>query len=109
MKGKVHFVVNEGNVVYATNNQKAAEYRALNSHSDAINDKVNECGRDIDDLTDEEFAEFSFAAGYDGGYYYVDSVNVPEEYDSYDEIETCEGDIVTYNDIESAYEENYEF
>lgn len=109
MKGRVYFVVNEGSVVYASNSKDAAEGMAMNAADNDLEDKVKESGRDIDDLTEDELAEFGFASGYDGGYYYVDSVNVPEEYDSYDEIETCEGDIVTYNDIESAYEENYEF
>lgn len=109
MKGRVYFVVNEGSVVYASNSKDAAEGMAMNAADNDLENKVKESGRDIDDLTEDELAEFGFASGYDGGYYYVDSIEVAEEYDPWETFETCEGDEISYGDIEDAYEEELEY
>ncbi len=104
MKGTVHLVVNEGFIVYATDSAQVAECKAASLSEEATNDAINESGRDADDLTPEEVAEFSFSSGFDGGYYYTDSVEVPEDYDPDDEFEMADGTYATFAEVEAVYE-----
>lgn len=101
MKKTVYFVVNEGEVVYASLSQEKAEAYALEQSQSDLEETVEESGRDIEDLTIEELDELRFQSGFDGGYYYTGSV----EYDESNEdetFETEEGDVIYFDDLEEC-------
>ena len=104
LSGKVYFVVNEGSLVYASTDKDDAECYMENKNYDAAVDEAEESGRDVDDLTPEELAEYAFASGYNGGYHYMDTIKIPKHYDGEEEFETCEGDTFTYYELESLLE-----
>lgn len=99
---------NEGELVFAsTNEDSVIEYKDNCSHT-ALVDACEECGRDIDDLTPEELQEISFMAGYDGGYYYMDSVDIDSinDVDESTEFLSKEDDIYTINDLRGVLEKD---
>lgn len=104
MKGTVYFVINEGEVVYASNSNIAVENYAENKEADAIEDEARDRDIDMDDLDDDDIAELGFMAGYNGGCYTTDSVKIPDEYDLDDSFDDLEGCTHTFGDLEEVYE-----
>lgn len=102
MKGRVYFVVNEGELVYASKNEDKANGFCVRETNKSMFETAFEFGRDLDDLTDDEYNEVAFASGFEGGFYYVDYVDVPKDYNEDDEFETCESDVFTYSTLYSA-------
>ena len=100
LSGHIYYVVNDGNIVFASTERDAAEDYMFEKNDEAAIDEAEESGRDADDLTPEELAEFAFKAGYNGGYHYMDSIKIPSRYDSEDEFESKEGDTFTFGDLE---------
>lgn len=100
LSGHIYYVVNDGNIVFASTERDAADDYMFEKNNEAAIDEAEESGRDADDLTPEELAEFAFKAGYNGGYHYMDSIKVPRRYDPEDEFESKEGDTFTFSDLE---------
>ena len=105
MKGKVYYVVNNGNIVYSSADRDNADGVADYLTEEALRSTVEESGRSIDDLTDDELGEFAVMSGAEGGSYQVKSVEVPEEYNENDEFTTDEDDTYTYKDLLNTYEQ----
>ena len=103
MKGTVHFVLNEGEIVFASNNQEAVENYAVNKCDDAILEEAEDRGIDADDLDDDELGELAFMAGYNGGCYITDSIEIPADMDLDDTFEDCEGSTHTFGDLDDVY------
>lgn len=89
-KERIYVVVNDGNVEYATHSLSEAQDVCYNKTNQDVNDTVEECGRDVDDLTDEEMAEMAFLSGFNGGYHYVSKVYLDKDMDD-SEFVTGEG------------------
>lgn len=107
LSGKtVYFVVNEGEIVDASFDREEMESRALDLNIDGTNDEIEESGRDVDDLTDDERGEFAFINGFNGGYHFVSYVKVPEDISEDDTFETDEGDEFTYNELIEAFDKD---
>ena len=102
MKKTVYFVVNEGEVVYASLSQEKAEAYALEQSQSDLEETVEESGRDIEDLTIEELDELRFQSGFDGGYYYTGSVEYDDESNENETFETEEGDVIYFDDLEEC-------
>lgn len=99
---KVFIVVNEGSIVFASKSEDAAE----GFREDAIirdrNAEIEESGRDIDDLTPEELAEFEYISGYNGGCYTSECINIKDADDDDTEYVTSDCDTFTKYDIIDA-------
>lgn len=95
----IYFVVNEGDVVYASYDKDVAENKAEELRSECLRGVVDESGRDIDDLTPEELIEFQIYNGANGGYYYVGSIKEPKPDSTELTFETDEGDEILYSDL----------
>lgn len=108
MKGNIHYVVNEGRLVFATDSEELAEGYADGRSQEDLEDTVDEYGRDMDDLTPEELAEMTFINGFDGGYYYTDTVYVDDEYDLDDTFTSSQGDEFTFSELKDAYKDSDE-
>jgi len=92
----VYLVVNESRLVFASYDEDTAESKCQQLLDSAISDEIEESGRDEEDLTDDEYAEFAYSNAYNGGYYYCEGVS----FDKKDEIvTTSKGDEFTCNDI----------
>ena len=100
---KLYIVVNEGDVVFVTVDEEEAVDTRDRLIAEHIADEVENAGRDIDDLTEEEYAEFAFSAGFNGGHHYTAEVKVSRD-DLGAEITTDEGDTITVEDIYAAYD-----
>lgn len=96
---RIYFVVNEGDVVYASYDKDVAKNKAEELCSKCLRDVVDESGRDIDDLTPEELIEFQIYSGANGGYYYVGSIKEPKPDSMELTFETDEGDEIPYLDL----------
>lgn len=83
----IYIVVNEGEIVMATRDEDKALGFAIESTNVAVAEAVEESGRDIEDLTDEELGEFNVKAGFDGGYYAVEEIS-EEDFEKLDTVET---------------------
>ena len=108
MKSQVYVVINEGEAVFATNNEEVADAYAENAIDNCVYDTVEECGRDIDDLTPEELEEMSFMSGFDGGYYEVQSfeLDIENRDNNPDTVELDDGTELDVDDIFDVYEES---
>lgn len=106
MRKTVYFVVNEGEVVYASLSQEKAEAYALEQTQNDLEDTVEESGRDIEDLTIEELDELRIQSGFDGGYYYTGSVEYDDESNEDETFETEEGDVIYFSDLEACLDES---
>lgn len=104
MKGTVYAVILNGDLKYATNIEEVAQGYAENENSKAVNEAIEEAGRDIDDLTPEEISEFEIMAGFDG-LYEVEAIEVPEGFDPDESVELPSGETFTFGDIAEVYEE----
>lgn len=100
---KMYVVINEGDVVYATTSEEEAIDTRDQLIAEHIADEVENAGRDLDDLTEEEYNQFAFSSGYNGGHHYTAEVNVSRE-DLDMEITTDEGDTITAADVYEAYD-----
>lgn len=103
MKDKLFIVVNEGDVVFASTDPEEADGVKERLINEGIEEEIEDSGRDIDDLTDEEYAEFAFSNGFNGGHHYTAEVEVSRD-DLDKEITTDEGDTLTVEDIYAAYD-----
>lgn len=103
MKGNVYLLINEGEIIVASNNKEYIEDTKETKSEEAMADTAESWGRDMEDMTQEELAEVSFGAGFDGGYYYVSKIKVPDNYNSDDSFTTEEDDEFTYGEVEDAY------
>ena len=75
---------------------------------DNINDKnteeaAEECGRDIEDLSEKELAEMQFMGGYYGENAYIEKIHIDKDLDLNDDYETSNGDVIKVADIKEAY------
>ena len=110
LQGLVYFVVNEGEIVYSTYDEDSARNYAYNRTQLDMEDTAEDMGLDIDIIGDNKLAEVALMSGFDGGYYYVDSVDIPEESDvDEDDIltftfETDKGDRFDYNDLVEVFD-----
>lgn len=102
LSGKIYYAVNEGEIVYASTDKGDVEDFIFDKNDAAAIDEAENAGRDADDLTPEELAEFAVAAGFNGGYHYMDSIKIPKGYDSEEEFESKEGDVFTFADLEDV-------
>lgn len=92
----VYIVLNEGEVVYASEDKESAQAYADSKSFEASGDVLDDW--DIDDPTDEDIMEASFQAGYDGGCYEVERVNISDLSDD-DTIEISDGSEIDVSDI----------
>lgn len=106
---RIYFVVNEGDVVYASYDEAAAESKAEELRSLCLKNIIEESGRDIDDLTPEELMEFQIYSGANGGYYYVGSVKEPKPDSTELTFETDEGDEILYSDLLDCLDDSEDF
>lgn len=53
--------------------------RLENLNDRGFEDACEECGRDPEDLTDEEAGEMVFMQSYEGNYYTVDTIDIPAD------------------------------
>ena len=106
LTGVVYFVVNEGEIVYSTYDLDEANGYAENATYDDVRDTAEEFGYDMDELDEDDIDEMAFASGFNGGYYYVDSVELPEdENEILDFVFTSkDGDRFTYSELEEVFE-----
>jgi hypothetical protein len=100
----LHIVINEGDVVFATADAEEAEAMRDKLIAEHIADEVEDAGRDIDDLTEEEYSEFAFMAGFNGGHHYTAEVSISRDNPDA-EITTAEGDTISVEDIFEVYDE----
>lgn len=103
LTGKIYYLLNEGRIISASYDKDELEAFADALANEAVNDAVEESGRDIDDLTPEELAEYALTA--DGGCYDIESIKVPDNYSPDDTFESESGDEFTFEELEDAYEE----
>lgn len=125
-------VVNEGEILCAFIDEDAALAYAYQINNCNTLSAIEESGREVEDLTDEEYAEFEYMGGFEGGYAYAETVRFPSiddfDYDTDEENEeayreaiesdyiTDENDVLSWDDILSAviacenvlYDEDYD-
>ena len=94
----VYVVVNEGEVVMATRDKDKALSFALDSSEESVKDYIEDCGRDIDDLTPEELGMYTVGAGADGGCFTVESIR-DKDLETLEEIETEHSGVLDTSDI----------
>lgn len=99
-KQKIYLVVNEGNIDYATKQLDDAQDFCNSKLDIGIEEAAQECGRDIEDMTDEEIGEMSFMAGFNGNYYYVSKVQISDEMD--------DSEVVTAEGVDTPEEDDFE-
>lgn len=88
--GRTYAIVfNEGSAVRAFEELDDANGYAYELNNRNTLSAVRESGRDIDDLTDDEYAEFEVMGGYEGGYAYAEYVTFPSKQDFM--VETADG------------------
>ena len=106
LEGLVFFVVNEGEIVYATYDEQSARNYAYQRTQSDMEDTAEDMDLDIDTLDDDRLAEVAFMSGFDGGYYYVDSVDLPENENNILSFtfETEKGDNFEYNDLVEVFD-----
>ena len=75
--GITYIVVNEGEVVYASDEEESAIAYADNANEEACLESLGEMG--IDDPSEKDLAEAAFQAGYDGGCYEVERVDLTDK------------------------------
>lgn len=90
---RVHVVMNEGEMVYASENEDEAEAYAFNRNVNGIAGEI-----DSDDPTYEDIAEAAFMNGFNGGHHEVLTVDTEDANDE-EEITMYNGDTVTLSDI----------
>lgn len=112
LEGRIFFVVNEGEIVYASNSFEAADGYATDKTYDDLQYTADEFGYDLEELDEDDLDELAFASGFDGGYYYVDYVDLPTDVSISDlfefKFETDKGDVFFYLDLKNVYEEDDE-
>lgn len=101
---KVFIVVNEGEIVFASKDSELAQGYCDDANMQGTEEEVEESGRDIEDLTDSELAEFSFMSGYNGGYHYCEEIVLDDNADDDSVYTTSEGDEFTKSEILEAIE-----
>lgn len=106
---RIYYVVNEGNVVYASYSEVAAENKAEDLRLECLKHIVEEAGRDIDDLTPGELIEFEIYSGANGGYHYVGSIKEPKPDSTELVFRTDEGDDILYDDLMDCLDDSDEF
>ena len=106
LKGIVYFVVNEGEIVYSTYDEDSAKGYAYQRTQRDMEDTAEELDMNIEELDDDSLAEVAFMSGFDGGYYYVASVELPSDADSLCEFvfETEQGDKFEYNELVEMFD-----
>lgn len=92
----VYIVMNEGEVVYASEDKKLAEAYAENQGYKARERVLDEWGND--DPTDDDIGEADFQAGFDGDYYEVERVDISNLTDD-DIVEISDGTEIDVSDI----------
>lgn len=92
----VYIVMNEGEVVYASENKELAEAYADNQGYEARGRVLDEW--ENDDPSDEDIWEADFQAGYDGGCYEVQRVDISNLTDD-DTVEILDGTEIDVSDI----------
>lgn len=103
--GILYIVLNEGEVEYASPNKSAAQLYANNSFLSARDAILEEWG--IDDPVDKDLDEASFQAGFDGGCYEVEKVDLTNlNYD--DTVEISDGSEIDVSDILEKLQEDDE-
>lgn len=102
MQGIVFFIVNESEIIFASNSEIAVNnFKNAREYED-FNETASELGKD-DMLSDRDIIETSFMSGFNNGIYYIDSVDLDNKADEY-EFETSEGDRFYYSELEEVYE-----
>lgn len=85
-KKKIHLVVNEGEIVYASPSREKAEDYAHNRMEEDIDELCDDEDVDIDFLDEDDLAELAFKSGYENGCYDVHTEMIEMD-DENDEIE----------------------
>lgn len=96
----VYIVVNEGNILYATKELDEAKGFCNDKIDEGVLEAAEECGRDLDDMTDEEIGEMSFMSGFNGGYHYVSKAEINDDMD--------DSETVTAEGVDNCEEDNFE-
>lgn len=100
---RIYLLVQEGDIVACALDEESLEGLAYNINNANIEDCIEDCGRDVDDLTDEEYGEIAILSGFENGYAYVASIVLPEEEPDDDiDFELDNGDTFSYYTIVSA-------
>lgn len=106
---KIYLVVNDGDVVYASLDRDYVLNKADGLNQKEVDEEIEACGRDAEDLTDREYAEMAFMAGYNSCYCCTEvavEVDDTEELKYKDTVvEDCEGNEYTYDAIYEALDE----
>lgn len=76
----IYFVVNEGEIISAYDDETYTQGMATNINLANTDEEAREAGYEPEELTDDEMSEFAFAAGLYAGYAYCDSIDIPEEF-----------------------------
>ncbi|MEY8425069.1 hypothetical protein AALB52_20480 [Lachnospiraceae bacterium 38-14] len=92
----VYIVINEGEVVYASEDKEDADAYADTKGYEARQRVLSEWGND--DPSDEDVAEADLQAGMDGDYYEVKRVNLSNKSED-DTIELSDGTEIDVSDI----------
>lgn len=92
----VYIVMNEGEVVYASENKELAEAYAFNKGCKARERVLDDW--ENDDPSDEDIWEAGFQAGYDGDYYEVERVDISNLADD-GTVEILDGTEIDVSDI----------
>ena len=72
MQGIVFFIVNESEIIFASNSEIAVNnFKNAREYED-FNETASELGKD-DMLSDRDIIETSFMSGFNNGIYYIDS------------------------------------
>lgn len=100
---KVYIVINEGEVAFASKDSELAHSYADNKEIEANQEVLADW--DIDDPTDKDIMEAGFQAGYDGGCFEVEIVNISGLSED-DTIEISDGTEIDVSDILEKLEEN---
>lgn len=94
--GIVYIVMNEGEVVYASNEREVAETYANNKMYEARGEILDEW--ENDDATDEDIAEAEYQSAFYGECYEVEEVNISNLVED-DVVETLNGTEIEVSDI----------
>lgn len=92
----VYIVMNEGEVVYSSEDNESAEAYADNKGYEARERVLEEWGND--DPSEKDIAEADFQAGYDGDYYEVIEVDISGLTND-DMVELPDGSEINVSDI----------